>query len=107
MKRSTAKNLMKRLEKTYYAHNCPKRVSGFLNPVSEKLIESPLCTEDAVIEYLEKYIEEPMVLVKRHPLGLSIYEVEWSNEPIYQTPSFRLKYNEFITVEIIFEDPNL
>ena len=85
-----AKDLLKRVKKAGYAHNCLKR-TGWLTPVDfYKLIESPLCDEYDVIEYIETYLDEPLVLVTRTEVGWYIQEVEWSKEPSKVNPSFSL-----------------
>lgn len=96
-----AKDLLKRVEKAGYAHNCPKR-TGWLTPVSQELIESPLCDEDDVIEYIETYLDEPLVLVTRTKFGWYIQKVEWSKEPSPVNPSFSLTHKDWFKIEVLF-----
>ena len=97
-----AKDLLKRVEKAGYAHNCPKR-TGWLTPVTHNLIESPLCDEYDVIEYIETYLDEPLVLVTHTEVGWYIQEVEWSKEPSKVNPSFSLTRKDWSCLDNPFD----
>jgi hypothetical protein len=85
---TVVKSLLNNAEKHAYVHNAPNR-TGWLIPVSQELIGSE-CDEDDVVEYIEKYIDEPLFLIGHTEIGWFIQEVVWSNVPSSVNPSYSI-----------------